>query len=278
MFDLLRKTIKSIRNNGIRFTLSMIYFQLFSIEDPRKRPEFLKQFEEGPDPEVILEAILPFYPDAKSYSEEENYERYRSLLPIDCMIEPSPSKKRLNLVVDCLDRDSLEKQYAGAVALATEFASRTGRELRIISRDAAADAIAYYQAMETFGIALPESVTFHTDLERNFKGDCRFKLFLSDDDLFMATSWQTAVAVGKTVLYPKYCFYLSDHDIPPGSDDAEAFATRLPDTPICVIESSIGWDYLAKNHPQLLTHAICMETAGKHSIFSFMEKQETWKK
>lgn len=278
MSNLFNKTINSVRNNGIKFTLSMLKFRLFGGDDPRTQPEYIEHYAKRTEQGRFTEFLIPYCPDAKELPVETVFEIYRTLLPIDCIIEPQTPQKRLNLVLEYMDENHLSDTWVGPTALATAFAHTAGVELRIIARNSPADARAYYRTMASLGILLPEKVTFYTDLERDNRGNCQFKLPVSQNDLFMATSWQTAVAVGKTVLYPNYMYYFAANDFNYTTPGAESYLHLIPDGAQCILETAEQFNLLTTYYPQLAQSAICLELFGKADTLTFMENRTQWKK
>lgn len=278
MRNYLEKTFNSIHNNGIKFTFSMIRFQILGGKDPRKSPEFIDNYAKKALPEIFRGEILPFDSKAKNYTIDQVYTTYRALLPIDCMIETFPCNKRITVVLDQMDSNALKGGCAGAVALATAFATKANCELRILSRNAPADARAYYKTMQELGITIPNSVAFFSDIDRSNTGDCQFKLLVSENDIFMATSWTTALALKNTSLFTKYYYYILDSDLSFESPGSEQYFSFLPSGVVCITESNHHQMYIDKYHSYLTKDIICLENEGKNNTLAFMEQHAVWKK
>jgi hypothetical protein len=104
---------------------------------------------------------------------------------------------RLNLVTESLNADSLFGSAAAALIWSTLAARRNNWPLRIITRQSAAKARNYFELLRLHGLAAPTSVQFFSDSDRH-NGEYKLKLDVSDQDLFLATSWQLAVAIKQT--------------------------------------------------------------------------------
>lgn len=272
MSNLFNKFFKSVKNNGIKFTFSLLKFLLFGGQDPRLTPEYMEHYSKLTEPQRFADNLTSYIKNPYQLSEENIYDSHRTILPIDCMIDFTYQKKRLNLVFEQFTDEILLSSQSGAAALATSLAVANGMDLRIISRNCPANASAYYRTIASLGISCPEHVSFYTDIERDNQGSCQFKLPISDGDCFMASSWTTAVALGKTVLHPNFLYYLSPEDYQLNTPGNELYWSTLPKGILYIIETAEQWTYLCNHHPQLISSAICLQNANKEDLLKKMYK------
>lgn len=101
---------------------------------------------------------------------------------------------RVNVVTDSIGKESLFGGVATALIFATLLCKKNGWTLRIVTRYLDCNLSDYYKFMEFIGIEPPENVQAHSDITRN-KDIYNFKLPVSEDDVFLATSWWTAKGI-----------------------------------------------------------------------------------
>lgn len=128
--------------------------------------------------------------------------------PIETIIIDEPVK-RLNLVTDTIDAHSLLGGVATALIVATEFANRYNYELRIITRNSHVSPTNYYKIMEISDIKPAEKVSFYSDFERHNKA-VDYKLDISKDDIFFATSWWSAKAISETTIRKRFFYIIQE--------------------------------------------------------------------
>lgn len=106
--------------------------------------------------------------------------------------------KRINLVTDSLNADSLLGGTATALICATKLAKAFGYELRIITRNADADPVAYWNNIKINGVDAPEKVSFYSDYWRKQPNSAPYKMEIGTNEVFFATSWWSATAIRAT--------------------------------------------------------------------------------
>lgn len=120
---------------------------------------------------------------------------------------PGPDVPRINLVTDSVGADSLFGGVATAILLASLWADRTGRRLRIVTRHSAPDAAGLDGLFRTVGFRperQPELAYVPTT-----PGDY---LETGDEDLFLTTSWWTTTAVLKAVPADRVVYILQEDE------------------------------------------------------------------
>lgn len=132
-------------------------------------------------------------------------ERNHDLRPL--RVIPGPDVPRINLVTDSVGSDSLFGGVATAVVLATLWAERTGRRLRIVTRHAAPDGSGLEGLFRTIGRrpARQPELAFVPPGPGDF-------LDAGDDDLFLTTSWWTTAAVLRTVPADRVVYILQEDE------------------------------------------------------------------
>lgn len=99
------------------------------------------------------------------------------------------SSLRLNIVTDSIKKQSLFGGVATSLICATLFANKQKIPLRIISRSTASSPKDYEDFLALMKIPKPEKVEFFSD----FKS--RERLEVSDQDIFLSTSWWSSKAI-----------------------------------------------------------------------------------
>lgn len=120
---------------------------------------------------------------------------------------PGPDVPRINLVTDSVGSDSLFGGVATAIVLASLWADRTGRRLRIVTRHSAPDGSGLDGLFRTVGTRperQPELAYIPTS-----PGDY---LETGDDDIFLTTSWWTTTAVLRTIPAERVVYILQEDE------------------------------------------------------------------
>ena len=117
--------------------------------------------------------------------------------------------KRLNLVTDTIDASSLLGGVATALIVATEFANRYDYELRIITRNTETNPVNYANIMKISGVQPARKLSFYSDYER-FNKPVDFRMEISPNDLFFATSWWSAEAIKNTTIRPRFFYIIQE--------------------------------------------------------------------
>jgi hypothetical protein len=115
--------------------------------------------------------------------------------------------KRLNLVTDSIEQNSLLGGVATALIVATRFAQKNGYELRIITRNTPVNPANYENIIKMNRVTPPCKVSYYSDFDRDNNLDKDFRLDITEDDVFFVTSWWSAAAIQKTSLRKRF-FYI----------------------------------------------------------------------
>jgi len=128
--------------------------------------------------------------------------------PIQTILVPN-GVKRLNLVTDSIDSHSLLGGVATALILATEFANRFDYELRIITRNTDVNPVNYNKILRLSGIDPARKLSFYSDYERK-TAPVDYKLEITEQDVFFATSWWSAKAISETTIRKRFFYIIQE--------------------------------------------------------------------
>lgn len=146
---------------------------------------------------------------------------------------PGPTIPRINLVTDSVGPESLFGGVATAILLASQWAERTGRRLRIVTRHQPADGVGLENLFRTVGsrpTRQPELAYISTG-----PGDY---LETGDDEIFLTTSWWSTTSVLQTIPADRVVYLLQEDErcfYPTGVDSLGATeAMNHPDLTVVV--------------------------------------------
>lgn len=178
--------------------------------------------------------------------------------------------KRLNLVTDTIDASSLLGGVATALIVATEFANRYGYELRIITRNTDTNPVNYENIIKIAGIKPAEKLSFYSDYER-FERPTDFRMEISEDDIFFATSWWSAEAIKNTSVRHRFFYIIQEVESFFYNYGGERLLCEKimedPDIDF-IINSHYLNDYFAKHNPNIAAHGCYFEPAFPSSLYS----------
>ena len=117
--------------------------------------------------------------------------------------------RRLNLVTDTINDSSLLGGVATALIIATEFVNRFGYELRIITRNTEVNPINYEKIISLNKLVPAKKVSFYSDYNR-YNEHIDYKLEISPDDIFFATSWWSAKAIEETTIRKRFFYIIQE--------------------------------------------------------------------
>jgi len=189
VLSLIKKVITTLRHYGVKNTLKKIRNKLTG-----RQEEAL----------VLPTQTITFAPNKI----EQSSVTADPVDPIQTILVDEPVK-RLNLVTDTINSDSLLGGVATALIVATEFANRYGYELRIITRKTETNPLNYENIIKISGIEKAKKVSFYSDYER-FEKSIDFKMEISPDDIFFATSWWSAMAIAKTTIRKRFFYIIQE--------------------------------------------------------------------
>jgi len=206
-------------------------------------------------------------------------QRLRNIQPIQTVIvEDGP--KRLNFVTDSIDSHSLLGGVATALIVATEFANRSKLTLRIITRTTPVNPVNYENIMKISEIPTAQDVTYYSDYDRDALGNVTYKLEISEDDIFFATSWWSAAAIRKTSLRKNFYYIIQEVETlfyPHGDEHNRCSEIMQDDNIYYIINSHYLNDYFKEHEPNIVKHGVYFEPAFPKALYqpqSFVQKKK----
>jgi hypothetical protein len=122
--------------------------------------------------------------------------RFRSLQPIQT-VRGNRMDKRIYIVLDALTQTYCMSWEKMALITVTEFARKYNMELGIITREHALSPVEFRKLLEYNQLQNYEKISFYSDCDRDVYGNIQYKLEVDEGDIFVATSWQSAVVVNQ---------------------------------------------------------------------------------
>jgi SAM-dependent methyltransferase len=196
-------------------------------------------------------------------------QRFRIAQPIPSVFVEN-ERSRLTLVTDSLGTNSLFGGVATALILATRFAVKTGSVLRIVTRTAPVHPDEYYACMKIHGITPAPEVVFYSDYDRDEAGGKRFKLDVSERDVFFATSWWSAAAIRGTTLRRRFFYVLQEVETyfyPHGDDHLRCAQTMKDPDMDFLVNSHYLYDHLKTTSTDVAHRGFCFEPAFPEALY-----------
>ena len=193
----------------------------------------------------------------------------RNTQPIPTAIAKTPVR-RLNLVTDSLSRGSLMGGVATTILIAAEFACRNDMPLRVITRDAPANPQDFLAILTLNGMEPPKEIEYYCDSDRDADGQKATRLPVTEEDVFMATSWWSAMAVEHTSLRRRFYYVIQEVETyfyPYG--DLRLLCSSVMKNPNIdfIVNSHYLWEYFRENEPNIVEHGIYFEPAFSKTLY-----------
>lgn len=263
------KTFRFLRKYGLRFTLRRVFNKL----------------SEKNESQAELQAALSQLASlqngrSKNLAFRELYRDTNNPVFAIPTIVTNEKVKRLNLVTDSIDQNSLFGGVATALIVATHFAQKYDYELRIITRNAPANPVNYYNIIKMSGGIDPHKVSFYSDYDRDANYEKDFRLEITEDDVFFATSWWSAAAILKTSLRKRFFYIVQEVETFFYNHGGEHFLCSqiMKNENIdFIINSHYLNDYFKEYEPNIYRHGVFFEPAFPLSLFkakSFTKKEK----
>jgi len=170
------------------------------------------------------------------------HKRFPHLRPLRVFTVPA-LEPRVTMVTDSINTGSLFGGVATAIILATLLAKRLGAGLRVITRQAKADAANFRKVIELNGIPWDRNVQFVFADER----DDSAQVDIGAEEIFLTTSWWTTWSVQASIP-PENIIYLLQEDermFYPFGDDYLRCAETLGGLNMrVVVNSKLMFDHL----------------------------------
>lgn len=195
--------------------------------------------------------------------------RFRGLQPIDS-IHVNSDVKRLNLVTDSIEKNSLLGGVATAIIVAVMFCKKYKYSLRVITRNAVASPENFRKILEINGLDSFKDVEFYSDVERNVQGKAIEKLTVAPNDVFFATSWWSAQAIKGTTIRKRFFYIIQEVEtfFYPHGEDHYLCSRIMNDSNIdYIINSHYLNEYFMKNEKNIIKNGIFFEPAFSKKLY-----------
>lgn len=177
----------------------------------------------------------------------------------------------INLVTDSLSKESLFGGDATSVIIATLFSKKIDAPLRIITRNTPANPNAFFNFLKLMQIEPPKKMDFFSDSSRHLDQK-PYLLDTSPNDIFIATSWWSALAIDQINLRKNFFYILQEVEafIYPNSDEQVMSQRPLVNPKIRFLINSqlLGNYYSAHGPKEMMQHSYCFEPAFPTHLFS----------
>jgi len=177
---------------------------------------------------------------------------------------------RVNLVTDSIEKHSLLGGVATALIIATLYANTLKIPLRIITRTTSINPLDYKKIIKINNIKEPEDISFYSDYDRDIEGKKNFKLEISKKDIFIATSWWSAMAIDKTTITERFFYVLQEVEtfFYPHSDEYYFCSQVMKKSNInYIVNSKYLFDYFKENEPNIIKNGICFDPAFSENLY-----------
>ncbi len=199
---------------------------------------------------------------------------------IKSLFLPNLKEKRLNIVIDSLNKNSLLGGVATALVVATEFAKKENITLRIITRNENINPMDYVNIMSILDVKTPNKVEYFSDYNRKNEENTK-KLEIGNNDIFMATSWWSAKAIKKTSIRKKFYYIIQEIEtyFYPHGDNHLEVKKIMNDTDIdFIVNSKYLWDYFCANEPNITNNGVYFNPVFSKKLYSPARMVEKGKK
>ncbi|MGD0780413.1 MAG: hypothetical protein ABR954_06540 [Dehalococcoidales bacterium] len=205
------------------------------------------------------------------------HERFVTLRPIHVFTIPR-TERRLNMVTDSINSESLFGGVATAIILSALLADSWECDLRIITRTGKAEKRNFSLILQANGIPFFRNVEFlYVDYN-----DSMAEVPVGDGDVFLTTSWWTTKSV-KDVLGEKRVIYLLQEDertfYPFGDDHIRS--TQILSSPGLqfIINTKLLYDYfVSQGFENIREHGLWFEPSWSQKLFYYDHREPKGKK
>lgn len=177
---------------------------------------------------------------------------------------------RLNIVLEALEKSSFFGGVATSLILATLFANKYEIPLRIITRSSPPIPRVYNSFLKLMDIPKPLKVEYFSDYDRGY--DINFqRLEVSENDIFLSTSWSTSQVV-KSINLRNTSFYILqevESILYPNGDNQYMCESILQDPSIkYLLNSKMLADYYQKeSFENVVKNSLIFEPAFPNHLY-----------
>lgn len=197
------------------------------------------------------------------------YEKYYIARPLKIIYEKN-NKIRLNLVTDDISKKSLFGGVATSLILATLLCKRNEWTLRLITRWTPCNLNDYYEFANLLGLEVPREVESYSDENTN-DDRINFRLTLSENDIFLATSWWSAKSILDSNIRDRIMYIIQEEETffyPYG--DERFTCEQIMNSPQIdyIINSKLLFDYLNMvGYRTLIDNGLWFEPAFSEKLY-----------
>ena len=262
----LRKLLNKLAHNGITRRVGKLrgYIRQHGFKTVMKSIVYRILHRPMPAP-----APVPTSRDAKLALKEQYTDTTCAVQAIPAYLSDE-KVRRLNLVTDSLEANSLLGGVATALIVATIFCEKNDYELRIITRRSPATPINYENIVKLNNLKKPRRVTYFSDFSEKPDGKSSYKIDITQDDIFFATSWWSAEAIRRTTLRKRF-FYII-HEVETyfynfGGERVMCESVMNDPNIDFIINSHYLNDYFKENEPNVYGNGVYFEPAFSQELF-----------
>ncbi|MCR5767406.1 MAG: hypothetical protein K6G45_02810 [Lachnospiraceae bacterium] len=178
--------------------------------------------------------------------------------------------KRLNLVTDSIESNSLLGGVATALIVATEFARKNDMILRIITRNAPTNPMNYKNIIELSGLDPYDKLEFYSDYDREDNGRNKYALDVSPTDVFFATSWWSAEAITKTTIRKRFFYIIQEVETffyPHGEEHYMCSKIMEKKNVDFIINSQYLYEYFDNNKKNIVENGVFFDPAFDKNMY-----------
>jgi len=204
--------------------------------------------------------------------------RWTAIRPLDCFPTPSAGP-RLSVVTDAVDAASLFGGVGTALVLGALAANRMQAVLRLVTRTVPPDPGAVGRVLTANGVHLEGRLEVVHVPHRGGR-----ELPLTDDDVFLATSWWTTRSLLSTVHRERVAYLLQEDErmfYPVGDDRLRCEQTLHEPDVLTIVNSRLLLDHLLRGPepiPDLADRAVWFEPAFPAAAVSDTRPQPSGKR
>jgi hypothetical protein len=188
---------------------------------------------------------------------------------------------RINIVTDDISKKSLFGGVATSLILASMLCERNNWTLRIITRWTECNLNDYYEFTQIYGIKAPEKVEAYSDENYDSK-IINYRLPVSDNDFFLATSWWSAKSILESNIVKHIMYIIQEEEtfFYPYSDERFWCEEMMHSNKIdYIVNSKLLYDYFKDNgYDVLIQNAMYFEPAFSEKLYHPNEKTFMLKK
>ncbi|MPM34190.1 hypothetical protein SDC9_80772 [bioreactor metagenome] len=224
----------------------------------------MKHFNEMINNCYVKDDLSKYKPTAAALIKEKK----KQIRPID-FIEVNSHETRINLVTDSIGSASLLGGVGTALIIVTLLANKNDWTLRIHTRNDKNDAKAYRDFMKFQNIDLPKKVEFFNDF--NFSNSTVYRLEVSNNDIFFASSWWSAYGIESCNLRKRFFGIIQEEEtfFYPYCDERLWCESMMRAENIdFLINSKYLYDYFKySGYSNIIKNGVCFEPAFPKYIY-----------